>query len=97
MAYLSSFKDDLQKDIQAKRIKEKAIAEGASAVFSLSEADQQFPGSAVISGVSHDEYISALIGYAYNKEAKTIVSWEIKWLDHPAKNVLLESIFDRTS
>lgn len=85
------FKNDLQKATKAGRIREKALAENASAVLVLTEHERT--GMAILSGVTDGGSISALLDYSYDKETKAVTSWKLTWTG-PAQTILLEGIFN---
>jgi len=89
-----SFKDDLQKDTLAIRIREKALEEGTCAVLVLTEHER--PGTAILSGTTNGIHISVLVNYSYDKETKTVASWKITWHKEPVHDILLEGIFDKS-
>ncbi|MBA4417017.1 MAG: hypothetical protein C0392_03755 [Syntrophus sp. (in: bacteria)] len=88
------FKDALQKDTLVRRIREKVLEEGASAVLVLTEHER--PRTAILSGTTNGIRISVLVSYGYNKETKTVASWKTTWLKEPIHDILLEGIFDKS-
>jgi len=90
-----SFKDDLQRDLQIERIREKTLTEGASAVLVLTEVEPM--GLAMLSGVTPGESASALLRYSFGKGMKDLASFKMSWVNHPPQSIFLEGIFDKTS
>ncbi len=86
-----SYKDDLHREILIRRIREKASAENVSEVLVLTEAEQGRHTMTVLSAAT----AATRIDYTYSKEAKTVTSWKIIWLDRPVRNVFLNGIFDK--
>ena len=91
-----SYKYQLQTEELIRRIREKALAEDASAVLVLTEAEHGPQGKAVLSGVTRGMTASALVEYGFDKKTKIVTSWKISWLDKPVQNILLDGIFDNT-
>jgi len=87
-----SVKDEFQKDVLIRRIREKALEENISTVITLTEMDYEH--TAVLSGVSPGVRGSACIDYSFNNTTKTVDLWKITWLNQPVRNVFLEGIFD---
>jgi hypothetical protein len=87
-----SVKDEYQKDVLIRRIREKALEENISTVIILTEMDHEH--TAVLSGVSPSMRGSACIDYSFNKTTKTVDSWKITWLSQPVKNVFLDGIYE---
>ncbi len=92
-----AWRDELQKEALTRRIREKALAENASAVVVLAEAEGERPGTVILSGAAPGMRASARVTYAFDKSTKTITSWETRWLDSPLQNAFLDGIFDTTS
>jgi hypothetical protein len=92
-----SFKDEFHQELLKRRIREKALAEKASAVLILAEGEHENPGMIIISGVIPGMRASARVDYAFDKNTKTITSWETHWLDSPLQNAFLDGIFDMAS
>jgi hypothetical protein len=84
----------LQPEELIRRIREKALAESASAVLVLTEAEHGPQGKAVLSGATSGMTASVLVEYGFDQKTKTVTSWKISWLDKPVQNMLLEGIFD---
>jgi hypothetical protein len=91
-----SYKYQLQTEELIRRIREKALAENASAVLVLTQAEQGPQGKAVLSGVTSGMTASALVEYGFDKKTKIVTSWKMSWLDKPVQNILLDGIFDNT-
>ncbi|HOW53870.1 MAG TPA: hypothetical protein PLR60_04365 [Syntrophorhabdaceae bacterium] len=89
------FKDKLHEELLKRRIREKALAENASAVLLLTEGGR--PGTILLSGTAPGMRVSACVDYVFDKNTKAITSWEPHWLDNPLKNAFLDGIFDTTS
>jgi hypothetical protein len=90
-----SFKDELQKDGLIRRIREKALAENASDVLVLTEAEHERHVMTVLSGATPGMSASARVDYSFDKETKTVTSWKMSWLDKPVQNVFLDGIFGK--
>lgn len=88
-----SVKDEFQKDVLIRRIREKALAENVSTVITLTEMDYEH--TAVLSGVSPGVRGSACIDYSFNNTTKTVDLWKITWLNKPVQNILLDGIFEK--
>ncbi len=88
-----SAKNEFQKDVLIRRIREKALEENISTVVALSDIDEGH--EVVLSGVSPGMRGSARVNYSFDNKTKTITSWKITWLNQPAQNVLLDGIFAR--
>ncbi|MBP7529094.1 MAG: hypothetical protein KA801_14280 [Syntrophorhabdaceae bacterium] len=88
------FKDELHEQLLKRRIREKALAENASAVLLLAEGGK--PGTILLSGTAPGMRVSARVDYVFDKNTKAITSWEPHWLDDPLKNAFLDGIFDTT-
>ncbi len=91
-----SFKDELHKELLIRRIREKALAENASEVLTLTEAEHERHAINVLSGVTTGVNVSARLDYSYDKETKTVTSWRLSWLNRPVQNVFLDGIFGKT-
>jgi len=91
-----SLKNEVQKDALIRKIREKAVTENTSAIVVLTEAEHKRNGMIVLSGVSPGVSASARVDYSFDKETKTVTSWNISWLDQPVQNVFLDGIFDKT-
>ena len=91
-----SFKGQLQKDGLIRRIREKALAENASEVLVLTEAEHERHVITVLSGTTLGMSASARLDYSFNKETKTVTSWKMIWLDKHVQNVFLDGIFNKT-
>jgi hypothetical protein len=89
-----SVKDEFQKDVLIRRIREKALEENIPTVIVLSEIDNEH--GVVLSGVSSGMRGAARVNYNFDNKTKTVTSWKMTWLNQPAQNVLLEGIFDKT-
>lgn len=89
------FKDELHEGLLKKRVREKALAENASAVIVLTEVER--PGTIILSGAAPGMRASARVDYVFDKDARAITSWEPHWIDSPLKNAFLDGIFDTTS
>jgi hypothetical protein len=91
--------DELHKEILISRIREKALMEHASAVLTLTEAEPesrsrpQRKGMLMLSGATPGMNLSARVDYALSNDAKSITSWEMRYLDKPVQNVFLDGIF----
>ena len=90
-----SFKDELHEGLLKRRVREKALAENASAVILLTEGEKH--GTIILSGTAPGMRASARVDYVFDKDTRAITSWEPHWLDSPLKNAFLDGIFDTTS
>jgi hypothetical protein len=90
-----SFKHRLQEEQLIKRIREKALTEGASAVLVLTQADNEPRGRAILSGVTPGMSASARLNYSFDEKTKTVTSWKMSWVDKPVQNTLLDGIYDK--
>ena len=90
------FRDEIQKEVLIKRIREKAWEENANAVLVLTEGESGRQGTAVLSGATPGLTASARVEYSVDKQAKTVTSWKMSWLDRPAHVLYLRGIFDKT-
>ena len=90
-----SFKDELHKELLKRKVREKALAENASAVILLTEGES--PGTIILSGTAPGMRASARVDYVFDKNTGAITSWEPRWLGSPLKNAFLDGIFDTTS
>ena len=50
---------------------------------------------AMLSGKTPSESASALLRYGLGKGAKDLFSFTMSWINHPARNIFLEGIFDK--
>jgi len=87
-----SFKDELHEELLKRKVREKALAENASAVILLTEGER--PGTIILSGTAPGMRASARVDYVFDKDKRAITSWEPHWLNNPLKNAFLEGIFD---
>jgi hypothetical protein len=84
------WRNELQKETVKRRIREKALMEGACAVVVLDIDDRTL----VISGrTSTNIRITASVDYAYRGDDRVVSRWELHWLDNPEADVFLEDIF----
>jgi hypothetical protein len=88
-----SFSDELHKESLIHRIREKARAENACVVITLTEENHE-KNMVVLSGVSPGMKASAYVDYDLEFESKKVTSWKIRWLDQFVQDVFLDSIFD---
>jgi hypothetical protein len=88
-----SFKNDLQRDLRIERIREKVLTENAWAVLVLTEVEPM--SVAILSGVTSGEMASALLRYDLGAGTKDLASFRMSWVNHPARNIFLEGIFDK--
>ena len=93
------WRDELRREALIRKIREKALAEGASAVLTLTEAEPESRsrprgrGMLMLSGVVPGIYLSARVDYAFGSDTKSVTSWEMRYLDKPVQNVFLDGIF----
>jgi hypothetical protein len=85
-------RDGQQKEVLIGRIKDKALAENASAVIVLSETDSKRQ-RATLSGVSPGAKASVHLNYGFDAKTKTVTSWELKWLNQPVRSPFLDGIY----
>jgi hypothetical protein len=88
-----SFTNELQKDAWIRRIREKALAERASCVLVMIAGDDRKEGVAILSGAAPGAQASARLDYRFDEKTKTIALWKITFLNHPARNDFICSIF----
>jgi hypothetical protein len=88
-----SAKNEFQKDVLIRRIREKALEENISTVIALSDIDNGH--EVVLSGVSSGMRGSARVNYSFDNKTKTVTSWKITWLNKAVQNVFLDCIFVR--
>ncbi len=86
-----SWRNDLQKETVRRRIREKALAEGAYAVLVMSTKDRTL---AISGRTSTNIPITASVDYAYQEADRVVSRWELHWLDDPAADFFLEGIFN---
>ena len=86
-------RDEHQKDVLIRRIREKALAEDAYAVIILTEMDDKH--EVLLTGAGPGTRVSACVDYSLDNQKKTITSWKVSWLNEPARNVFLDGIFDK--
>jgi len=86
-------RDDHQKDVLIRRIREKALAEDIYAVIILTEMDDKH--GVLLSGADSGMRVSARVEYAFDSQKKGAISWKISWLNQPVQNVFLDGIFDK--
>lgn len=89
-----SLRDEHLKEALIRKIREKALAEDASAVIILTAMDHKH--GVILSGVSSGMRGSACVDYNFDNQKKTVISWKISWLNQPVQNVFLDGIFDET-
>jgi hypothetical protein len=89
-----SVKDEYQKDVLIRRIREKALEENIPTVIVLSKIDNEH--GMLLSGVSSGMKGSARVNYSFDNKTKTVTSWKITWLNQSVQNVFLDGIFDKT-
>lgn len=87
-----SVKNESQKDVLMRRIREKALEENIPTVIVLSEIDNEH--EMLLSGVSPGMKGSARVDCGFDKATKTVTSWKITWLNQPVQNIFLDGIFD---
>ena len=85
-------RDEHQKDVLIRRIREKALAEDAYAVIILTEMDDKH--GVLLSGADSGMRVSARVEYAFDSQKKGAISWKISWLNQPVQNVFLDGIFE---
>ncbi len=73
--------------------------ERASAVLILTEAEPESRSSSqrqdtfILSGAAPGVSLSARVEYAFDKETKSITSWDMRWLKGPAHTAFLDGMF----
>ena len=98
------WRTQLQKETVKRRIKEKALAERASAVVVLSKVDAEGTqgrskdngeqkGVLTFAGAMPDLRGSARATYVLVKQTKTITSWEMQLSADPGEHFFLEGLF----
>ncbi len=94
-----AWRDELQKEALIRRIREKASMERAAAVLILSETEPESRSSSqrqvsfILSGAARGASLSARIEYVFDKETKSITSWDMRWLKGPAQTTFLDHMF----
>jgi hypothetical protein len=84
--------NELHKETVRRRIREKALVEGAYAVVVLNTGDRTL----VISGkTSTNVPLTASVDYVYQKDERVVSRWELHWLDKPVADFFLEGVFDK--
>lgn len=91
-----TFRDEIQKEVLIKRVREKVAEEKAGAVLILTAAEPERQGTAVLSGAMPGQIVSARLEYSYDKKAKTVTSWKVSWLDRPVHAAYLNGLFGKT-
>ena len=89
-------RDEIQKEVLIRRIREKAWDENACAVLVLTEAESGRQGTSVLSGATPGLIVSTRVEYSFDKQTKTVTSWKVSWLERPAHGLFLRGIFDKT-
>jgi hypothetical protein len=75
-----SFRNEEQKDALKKRVREKAVEEGAQAVVVVDQIGGQ---QVSIFGASADARIAASISYQFDVKTKAIDRWDLQWRTTP--------------
>ena len=98
-----AWRTELQRETIKRRIREKAAAEGASAVVILTgagtegsrakKAPSQEKGVLFFSGAMPNARASARVSYVLEREAKAVTSWEMRISAEPGEAFFLEGIF----
>ena len=103
-----AWRSEFYKELLRRKIREKARAEGPSAVIVLMDAkaehrnhppDSSPPrkGTILISGATPRAQGSASLSYAFEHETNSFSFGEMEWLDEPQRNFFLEGIFHEDS
>lgn len=98
------WRTELQKEAIRRRIREKAAAEGATALVVLARADREGAGSRqknspeqkgvlVFSGAMPEATASARVAYVLQRETKTFTSWEMRISAEPQESFFLDGVF----
>jgi len=91
----------LQKEIVRKKIRDKAIIEGASAVILLTDVmapsvlfnEALQKGRFLLSGATPDLNAYAFVAYALDKQTRTMTFSEMEWSDEQREEFFLDGIF----
>ena len=91
----------LQKEIVRKKIRDKAIIEGASAVILLTDVmapsvlfnEALQKGRFLLSGATPDLNVHAFVDYALDKQTRTMTFSEMEWSDEQREEFFLDGIF----
>lgn len=89
-------RDGQQREVLIRRIKEKALAENAFAVMVLNETDSK-KHKVVLTAVTPGAKAAVHLDYTYDAKAKSVTSWEMRWLHQPLQNPFIDGIFDGKS
>jgi hypothetical protein len=88
------WRNELQKEAVRRRIREKALLEGACAVVVLNTEDRVL----LISGrTSTNTGITASVDYLCESDAQVVSRWDLQWRDNPVTDFFLEGVFDTAS
>jgi hypothetical protein len=88
-----SFKDEFHKETVRRKIHEKVVAEGASAIVLVVPIPPGREGGFLISGAMFDMTANASVTYTLDKTTKTFSFSEMAWRDEPIKDFFLEGLF----
>ena len=81
------WRSELQKETVRRRIREKALTEGACAVVVLTIKDRTL----MISGrTSMNIRITVSVDYEYQRDTKVVSRWELHWLEKPETDFFLD-------
>jgi hypothetical protein len=86
-------RDEYQKELLTRRIREKVLAENISTVIVLTEMDNE--KTLILSGVSAGMKGAAGIEYGFDNTTRTVTLWKMTWLSRPFQDIFLDGIFDR--
>ncbi len=86
-----SWQGELHKEIIRKKIRDKAILEGATAVILLTERGPS-KGSFLLSGATCRMLAHVSVSYTYDAEARVFKFSEMEWIDQPPENFFLDGI-----
>jgi hypothetical protein len=87
------YTDEFHKEAVRRKIREKVVAEGASAVVLLLPDSSDREGIFLISGAMPGMTADASITYTFDKATKTFSFSEMAWRDESVSNFFLEGLF----
>lgn len=76
-----AWRNEFQKDVLWKRIRDKAIQEDARAVVVVDTGPMEGRYLLTLSGMARETEIAASVAYAFEGGTKTISRWEFRWLN----------------
>jgi hypothetical protein len=103
-----AWRSEFYKELLRRKVREKARAEGPSAVIVVTDAkaehrdrrsdnSPQRKGKILISGATPRMQGSALLSYTFEHESNSFSFGEMEWLGEPQRNFFLDGIFHEES